>query len=199
MRLTANAARHSMDSPEWYTPAPFVEAARRVMGGIDLDPASHPEANRVVKALRFYTAQEDGLRQPWSGRVFVNPPGGAVREFWRTLMTAWLLERVEQAIWIGYSLEQLQTLQSKQRAIPSPLDFAMCVPARRIAFVENDAKAAARIAKLQAAGKKAGAATSPSHANYVTYLGNQTSTFVQVFSAFGHVVAGRVCDERNRW
>lgn len=47
------AARHSMDSPEWYTPSPFVEAAREVMGGIDLDPASHEEANRIIKAARY--------------------------------------------------------------------------------------------------------------------------------------------------
>ena len=61
---------------EWYTPAKNIEVAREVLGEIDLDPASHAIAQQTVKATRFFTAADDGLKQLWHGRVLFNPPYG---------------------------------------------------------------------------------------------------------------------------
>jgi hypothetical protein len=168
----------------------FIEAARELMGAIDLDPASHEEANRTVKATRFFAAEDDGLRQPWSGRVFVNPPGGLVNEFWRKFVS----EDFDEGVWIGYSLEQLQTLQQEAA---TPLDYPTCITAKRIAFVENEAKKAKRIKKLIAQGKGPNKWSSPSHSNYVTYRGNRVDDFRRVFARFGQVVIQDVV--RRRW
>ena len=59
---------------EWYTPPEFIESARRVMGSIDLDPASNEHANKTVKAARIFTEQDDGLKHEWFGNVWLNPP-----------------------------------------------------------------------------------------------------------------------------
>lgn len=59
---------------EWYTPAQYIEAAREVLGVIDLDPASNDFANKTVKASQYYTEETDGLRQEWYGNIWMNPP-----------------------------------------------------------------------------------------------------------------------------
>jgi len=59
---------------EWYTPAAYLEVARRVMGAIDIDPASSEVANQMVQAAQFFTAADDGLTKDWHGRVWMNPP-----------------------------------------------------------------------------------------------------------------------------
>jgi len=68
-----HVARNS-GNHEWYTPPEILECVRECLGVIDLDPASSTVAQTVVKATQYFTIDDDGLAQPWSGRVFLNPP-----------------------------------------------------------------------------------------------------------------------------
>lgn len=59
-------------SETWLTPPEMVAA----LGNFDLDPCSAPNMPWKI-ADRFYTEEDDGLVQPWRGRVFMNPPYGS--------------------------------------------------------------------------------------------------------------------------
>lgn len=74
IRDADNHRAHGTGLDEWFTPGIYVDMAREVMSGIDLDPASHLIAQRRIHAERFYTAEDNGLKQEWVGRVFLNPP-----------------------------------------------------------------------------------------------------------------------------
>lgn len=69
----AHVAQNSGEN-EWYTPEAFIQAARLVLGEIDLDPASSRQANEIVRAAVFFSRADDGLTQVWQGRVWMNPP-----------------------------------------------------------------------------------------------------------------------------
>jgi phage N-6-adenine-methyltransferase len=59
---------------EWNTPSKFLESARKVMGKINLDPASNKEAQKYVKAKKYYDIKTDGLNKKWKNKIWMNPP-----------------------------------------------------------------------------------------------------------------------------
>lgn len=73
--IAATSGAADYDGDEWYTPEEWIEAARAALGGaIDVDPASNPTAQNVVRAATYYTKSDSGLDHEWRGTVFCNPP-----------------------------------------------------------------------------------------------------------------------------
>lgn len=84
---------------EWYTPHFIIERARAALGGtIDLDPASHAVPQTWISADTYYTAAENGLARPWSGRVFLNPPFDATSTWVQRLALAHQSNSVTAAV-----------------------------------------------------------------------------------------------------
>ncbi len=74
LKAKANHRAGGTGVNEWYTPQDYIEAARFVLGEIDLDPATHAVAQDWIQAKEFFTEQDDGLTKEWHGRVWLNPP-----------------------------------------------------------------------------------------------------------------------------
>lgn len=66
-----------MKNDEWLTPPEIL----RALGPFDLDPCA-PVNRPWSMAATHYTANDDGLSQPWRGRVWCNPPFGREAVKW---------------------------------------------------------------------------------------------------------------------
>ncbi len=62
---------------DWITPPALV----RELGEFDLDPCEC-EPQPWHHAFHGYSKSDDGLNQPWNGRVWLNPPYGPVTGVW---------------------------------------------------------------------------------------------------------------------
>jgi len=72
-----------MKNDEWLTPPEIVKA----LGHFDLDPCA-PIVRPWETAARHFTVEDDGLVQPWHGRVWCNPPFGREAVKWLRRMAA---------------------------------------------------------------------------------------------------------------
>lgn len=146
---------------EWYTPAEYIEAAREVMGSIDLDPASNDFANQTVKAGTYYTAETNGLDKEWFGNIWMNPPYSTalIKQFAEKLAQS----DFEQAIiLVNNATETGWFLQMIKKA------SAIVFPTGRIRFEKTDRTG-----------------NSPLQGQAFIYCGNNREKFFDVFGKYG--------------
>lgn len=156
----------SYDGDEWYTPAKYVELARQVMGGIDLDPASCAHAQQTVQATTYYSKEVDGRFGKWIGRVWLNPPYSDPSPWTSKLLEEYEAGRVREAVLLvnnatdaGWFQELLQT------------GTPVCFVAGRMRFERPD--------------RESGPAR---QGQAFVYLGRNEARFVAVFGELGTVV-----------
>jgi phage N-6-adenine-methyltransferase len=149
---------------KWYTPKKYIEAAKEVMGAIDLDPASSDEAQKTVIAERYYTEQDDGLKQDWFGRVWLNPPYSQplIYLFVDKLVSEYEKNKISDAILLTNNFTDTAWfhLAESQAAL-------ICFTRGRIRFQ--------------------GSTSQPTQGSAFFYFGDNKYKFLEVFKEFGFI------------
>lgn len=156
---------------EWYTPQEHIDAAYKVLGSIDLDPASSEIANQRVKAGRSFTIADDGLTKEWGGKVWMNPPYAQphIANFIEKLASEYEAGRVTEAIALTHNYTDTQWFH---RAALSCA--AICFTRGRIGFLSPEGKRAA-----------------PTQGQAFFYYGSKVEQFLEAFCGIGFVVEVR--------
>lgn len=176
---------------EYYTPQAIIEAARAVMGEIDMDPASSRAANARVKARDFFDEGMDGMLTPWGSqnhpnRVWLNHPFGKAeppcpqgcdknhfhhkneyygnRRWIQKLMDEYAGGRVCEAMCITYACTSEKWFQPL-------LEYPQCFINARTNYVLPDGTVKKGVTK----------------GSVITYLGRRPEEFNRAFRQFGKI------------
>jgi phage N-6-adenine-methyltransferase len=153
---------------EWFTPEQYIEMARKVLGGIDLDPATHLQAQTIVQAAQFFTKEDDGLAQEWHGRVWLNPPYAQplIAQFVSKMVAEREAGRVTAAIVLTHNYTDAAWFQRLAQTAD-----VICFPRGRVKFYEPN-----------------GGIAAPTQGQAFFYFGNDAPLFSREFGAVGLVV-----------
>jgi hypothetical protein len=152
---------YSSETPEWYTPPEIIKRTELVLGRIDLDPCAPPKAEQTIRASHAFTAEDDGLKFDWCGRVYMNPPYGREIVNWvEKLVAEYKAGRTKSAIALVPARVDTDWFRLFR-------DFAICFVDGRLKF--------------------SGSANSAPFPSATVYLGTNISQFYSAFSDLGDI------------
>ena len=152
---------------EWYTPPEYIEAVRACLGAIDVDPASSARAQETVRASRFFTRDNDGLRHDWRGRIWLNPPYSQpdIARFIDKLLAEIAAGRATQAILLTHNYTDTGWFHAAAATCA-----AICFTRGRIRFVSAT-----------------GGIAAPTQGQAFFYFGAEVDRFRDTFGGFGFI------------
>lgn len=153
---------------EWGTPLEYIEMASKVLGGIDLDPASTDAAQKGIKAGNYFTSDDDGLAHEWKGRVWLNPPYAQpdIALFVSKMVSEWKSGRIKAAIMLTHNYTDTKWFHEAAEAADG-----MCFTRGRIRFLDPQ-----------------GMRASPTQGQVFFYFGPSIGAFKEFFGEIGLVM-----------
>ncbi len=71
--MSINAGMMSSTTDRWATPQDFFDQQNKLFGPFDVDVC----ADAInAKCVKYFDVEMDGLKQPWTGKCWMNPPYG---------------------------------------------------------------------------------------------------------------------------
>ena len=147
----------------WYSPPHIVELVIQVLGEINLDPCA--DDGRHITAAKHYTFDDDGLKQHWCGKVYMNPPYSHPGLWMKKLQLEFETGNVDEAIALVPAATDTNWLSPVLKTQP------VCFWKGRIKFLGQDYQP-----KLSAR-----------QSHVLVYWGNNWQKFREVFEDYGVV------------
>ena len=173
MAYVGSKPGEARNADDWHTPSVFTDAARKVMGSIDLDPFTSVQANKHIKADLIMTEADDAFSREWAltdnQTVWMNPPysrgasSKAVERF---------LEQYDNGAFAQAVVLMNASTDTNWFHQMINVASAFCLTKGRISFED-------------AGGKKSSGNTK---GQVFFYFGNKAKTFKKTFSEYGYVV-----------
>ncbi|HEY9655080.1 MAG TPA: DNA N-6-adenine-methyltransferase [Crinalium sp.] len=149
-----------------YPPFEVLALARQVMGAIDLDPVSDEAAQQWVQAATYYTPEQEGLTQPWFGRVWLYLPLANKAGKWiKKAVAAFESGKITAAILLVKPALGSKWFQKLMRQFP------VCFPSERLRFLDAQGTPQPQ----------------PQQSSAFLYLGQHLERFKQVFGGIGGI------------
>ena len=147
----------------WYTPPSIVELIIQVLGEINLDPCA--DDGQHIPAGKHYTFDDNGLEQPWCGKVYMNPPYSHPAVWMKKLQLEFETGNVDEAIALVPAATDTNWLSPVLKTQP------VCFWKGRIKFLGQDYKPK----------------SSARQSHVLVYWGNNCQKFREVFEDYGVV------------